>query len=475
MIPSHIKIKDSELPDKPGVYLMKDEHGTILYVGKATSLKRRVRQHFERPHSNLIEEMTTLVKEIDYLEKPTALEALILEANLIKLYWPKYNTDQKDDKSFMYLAITDEEYPRPLLVRGGQLGLHKTIIGLPTTWGQLSHLGFRKGGVLAVTEGSEEAGLQYKYLFGPYTSARSLRVALELVRKIIPWSTCVPGQKRACFYVHIKQCPGVCVGLITPKEYRRTILDLVHFFEGKKEKILKDYRKRMEQASKEMQFEEAALWRNKVYALEHIQDVAVLSKDEEETPTLAGKMVKAFDRDGSTAAVSDYAEHRGERAIFGRIEGYDISHVSGTATVASMVVFERGAPNKGEYRKFRIRTVEGANDVASLQEVIRRRLKHAEWRKPNLLLIDGGLPQVHAVQAVLDELGVSIPMVGVAKGPERKRNDLIFTTDDPVLADACVRHHVVLEQVRDEAHRFAITFHRNLRSRQFLPPKTNDF
>lgn len=460
MIPPHLKIKNNELPDKPGVYLMKDEHEAVIYVGKATSLKRRVRQHFERPHNNLIEEMTRLVREIDYIEKPTALEALILEANLIKLYWPKYNTEQKDDKSFMYLAITDEEYPRPLLVRGGQLGIGKTIAGVPTNWGQGSLGSLRKGGVLAISHGVEETGLRYKHLFGPYTSARSLRVALELIRKIIPWSTCTPGQKRACFYVHIKQCPGVCVRMVSASDYRHTIGDLVRFFEGKKESILKDYRRRMERAAKAMQFEEAALWRNKVYALEHIQDVAVLSKDEDDETSLSSK-------------VSITPLNATDQTIFGRIEGYDISHVSGTSTVASMVVFERGAPNKGEYRKFRIKTVEGANDVASIQEVLRRRFTHAEWRRPNLLMIDGGVPQVHAAQTVLDELDIHIAIVGIAKGPERKRNDLIFTTNDLALSEACERHHAVLEQVRDEAHRFAITYHRALRSRRMFPPRSD--
>lgn len=135
-----------------------------------------------------------------------------------------------------------------------------------------------------------------------------------------------------------------------------------------------------------------------------------------------------------------------------------------------MVVFERGACNKGEYRKFRIRTVEGANDVASMQEVLRRRFTHTEWRKPHLLLIDGGVPQVQAAEQVIQgELGLSIPIVGIAKGPERKRNDLIFTTKDAALAAACQQHHVVLEQVRDEAHRFAITYHRKVRSKRFLP------
>jgi excinuclease ABC subunit C len=428
MIPPYIHIKNQELPETPGVYLMKDTHGGILYVGKATSLKRRVQQHFLRPHNNLIEEMTRKVAEIDYIQKPTALEALILEANLIKLYWPKYNTDQKDNKSFLYLVITDETFPKPLLLRGREI--------------------------------EDQANKKYKAVFGPYTSGRSLRAALEIVRRAIPWSTCEPpkeGKKpQACFYVHLGMCPGVCAGLVTKEEYAKHIRTLIKFFEGKKEEILKQYRREMQRAAKEKKFEEAAEWRNKVFALEHIQDVAVLRRDDD---------VETMPDEGEGTEGKPASK---ESAIFGRIEGYDISHVSGTSTVASMVVFEQGAPAKAEYRKFRIRSVEGPNDVASLQEVLARRLTHREWKKPTLLLIDGGLPQVHAVEEIVKEAGVSIPIIGIAKGPERKRNDLIYITPDEELRKACEQHHQILEAVRDEAHRFAISFHRDLRSRRFL-------
>jgi excinuclease ABC subunit C len=228
---------------------MKDKKGTVLYVGKAVSLKRRVRQHFERPHGPHIPEMTRQVAEIDYVEKPTALEALILEANLIKHYWPKYNVLQKDNKSFMYLAITDEEFPRPLLVRGTDL--------------------------------DDDSAKKYKVVFGPYTSSRSLKAALDLVRKAFPWSNCIPGQKRACFYHHLKLCPGVCIGVADKKAYQKTIRDLIKFFEGKKEDIIKGFTREMKKASKEKRYEEAASLRNKIFFLEHIQDVAVLKRDDD--------------------------------------------------------------------------------------------------------------------------------------------------------------------------------------------------
>ena len=435
MIPSDIRIKNDALPDTPGVYLMKDQRGKVLYVGKAVNLKRRVQQHFDRPHGPFIQEMTPLVREIDYIEKGTAIEALILEANLIKHYWPKYNVLLKDNKSFMYLVITDEEYPRPILKRATDL--------LPE---------------------EEKTSLA---IFGPYLSARSLRVALDLVRKVFPWSTCVPpkppstnvgrgqgaGGAKACFDYQIGRCPGVCIRKIDAKTYKATIRHLIKFFEGKKEDIVKGLTKEMTKLAKAERFEEAAKIRNQLFSLEHIQDIALLMRDEPEARTIK--------------------RSEGEIDIYGRIEGYDISHISGTSQVASMVVFQNGAPAKAQYRKFKIKTVEGSNDVGSLKEVLTRRLKHDEWSLPQLLLIDGGKPQVHAVEEVVRELGVQVPVVGMAKGPERKRTDLICSDRSPSLCTLLEPHIDLLTQVRDESHRFAITFHRKVRSAAFIGKKSS--
>ncbi len=416
MIPSSIKIKNGKLSESPGVYLMKNAEGTVIYVGKATSLKRRVPNHFIRPHSPQIAEMTTFVTEIDYIEKPTALEALILEANLIKYYFPKYNIRDRDNKSFLYLVITNEEFPRPLLVRGTDL--------------------------------EEQQAKKAKAVFGPYTSPRSLRAALDYIRKIFPWSTCVPGQPRACFYVHLGLCPGVCIGTADKKAYAKTIRDLIAFFEGRKEEIVKRYQKDMKQLAAQNRFEEAALIRNRLFSLEHIKDIAILKREDEDVDRI---------RDGEAPI-----------DLYGRIEGYDISNISGTSSVASMVVFENGAPAKAEYRKFRIKSVVGANDVASMQEVLMRRFRN-DWRKPDLLLIDGGAPQVNAAQQVIRHLNLGIPVVGIAKGPERKRNDVVCgAMVNQAICDICEKHVDLLAAVRDEAHRFAITYHRNLRGRRFL-------
>jgi excinuclease ABC subunit C len=426
MIPSSIKIsarggsgsagKNNELPDSPGVYLMKDGSGRVIYVGKATSLKRRVTSYFQKAHDLRIEEMVSLIREIDYLAKPTAIEALILEANLIKYYWPKYNVLQKDNKSFLYLAITKEDFPRPILIRGKEL--------------------------------DERSSKEFKAVFGPYTSARSLRAALDLLRKVFPWSDCIPGQKRPCFYVHLRQCPGVCVSAVPKKEYQKIIRDLIKFFEGKKDTLIKSYRRDMEKAAAEEDFEKAAELRNKVFFLEHIQDVAIMKKEDGDVDKI---------RMGEVSV-----------NLFGRIEGYDISNISGTSTVASMVVFENGAPAKADYRKFKIKTVKGSNDVGAIRETLMRRFRHPGWKSPDLVLIDGGLAQVNIAEAVLRALDIPIPVIGIAKGVERKRNDLICSPQNLELCKICEQYKDLLVSVRDEAHRFAVKYHKEVRAKKFL-------
>ncbi len=436
VIPKEVKIKGGKLPDEPGVYLMKNAAGDVIYVGKATSLKRRVASYFlkniDETRGERIEQMVKEIRSIDYIIKPTVIEALILEANLIKYYFPPYNVKDKDNRSFLYLVITREDFPKPLLVRGTELG--------------------------------DDAAKRYKAVFGPYTSPRSLRAALDLIRKAIPWSTCEPpkskvesreskvlgtryavrGTPKACFYYHLHQCPGVCVGAISKKEYAKIIRDLIKFFSGKKDDLLKQYRREMKAASKAQRFEEAAELRNRIYFLEHIQDIAVMKREDNDIDKI---------REGE-APIN----------IFGRIEGYDISNISGTSSVSSMVVFENGAPAKAEYRKFRIKSVMGSNDVASIRETLMRRFRN-NWRKPDLLLIDGGAPQVNAALQVVRHFELGIPVVGLAKGPDRKKDELICDHNNLEICKLCERHKDILVRVRDEAHRFAIAYHRKLRGR----------
>ncbi|MHB8831346.1 MAG: UvrB/UvrC motif-containing protein [Patescibacteria group bacterium] len=420
MIPKGVKIKNNKLPDKPGVYLMKDAAGEILYIGKATSLKHRVESYFTRPRDNRIQEMVSKILSIDYLEQPTAIEALFLEASLIKRHQPYYNVLEKDDKSFSYLVITKEQYPRPFVLRA--------------------------------TDFNDSSAAAYKAVYGPFKSARAVRASLDIIRKAIPWSTCIPGQKRHCFYASLKQCPGVCVGDISPRDYAKVIRDLMAFFDGKRKDIVRRYRKEMQAASKAQKYELAGDIRNRLYALEHVQDVSMLSKDDPPSPQKGDSRFKIQDS-----------------GLFGRIEGYDISNISGTSATGSMVVFKHGTPVKGLYRKFKIRTVLGPDDYASLREVLRRRFRHSEhgWEWPDLILIDGGAGQVSTALSVIASLDAArmIPVIGLAKGPNRDKDELVIPPAFVALKDSLEKHKDILVHVRDESHRFAIAYHRKLRSK----------
>ncbi|MDR3402404.1 MAG: excinuclease ABC subunit UvrC [Chthoniobacter sp.] len=392
---------------------MKDADGRVLYVGKAANLRRRVSSYFERPHEVRIQTLVTKIRRIDHEDTDTALEALILEAELIKKLRPPFNVREKDDKSFLYIEITKDRFPRVLLVRGKDA----------------------------------ERGLR----FGPFTSASSVREAMHILRRIFPWNTHAPeviGKlKRPCFDYEVGMCPGTCIGAVTREEYAHTIDHLKLFLAGKKKKVLTDFKKDMAKASRALDFEKAEKLRRRIFALQHIQDTALISENEVLLPAVAGP-------DGTmTGAGEGY-----------RIEGYDISNISGTDAVGSMVVFEDGEPDTDEYRKFKIRTVFGPNDIGMLTEMLERRFAHRsdpKWRLPDLVLIDGGLAQANAAKKVLLRAGLRIPIIGIAKGPERKRNDIIGAVPKGVRKETLVR-------VRDEAHRFAIGYHKNLRRRNFL-------
>ncbi|MFZ6015245.1 MAG: UvrB/UvrC motif-containing protein [Patescibacteria group bacterium] len=420
MVPKSIVIQDGSLPDNPGVYLMKNKDGEIIYVGKATSLKRRVSSYFTRPDDRKTEQLVAHIASIDYIEQPTAIEALFLEANLIKKYKPFYNIREKDDKSYSYLVITNEDFPRPYVLRA--------------------------------TDIDDQAAKKYKAVYGPFTSARAVRASLDAIRKAITWSTCSAGQKRPCFNYSLHLCPGVCVGLISKRDYAKIIRDLMAFFDGRRPELVRRYKREMQAAAKSQNFELAAKLRNRLFALEHIQDIAVLAKDDRKLP-------------------DDYQQN----PILGRVEGYDISNISGTSATASMVVFRRGAPEKAKYRKFRIRTVIGPDDYESLREVLRRRFKHQEkgWELPDLILIDGGKGQVSAALEVVSRIDSpkTIPVIGIAKGPTRKKQELIIPPVFEGLRQQLEKHLDILVHVQDESHRFAISYHRKLRSQSLRLPK----
>ncbi len=392
----------ADISENPGIYYMKDAAGDILYIGKAANLKRRVSSYFTRPHDGRIQRMVSLIRRIDTRETETALEALILESAEIKKHQPPFNVREKDDKSFLYVVITREPFPRVLLARG---------------------------------KGADD--IDYKKKFGPFVSASNLKEALRIMRKIFPWHTHAPEKvgtyKRPCFDYEVGLCPGTCVGRVSKQEYAETIRSLILFFEGKKAKVEAVFEKEMWTASKREEYEKAAGMKRRLFALRHIQDTALIGE-------------------------SEILDENAPRAL--RIEGYDISNISGTAAVGSMVVFTGGEPDKNEYRKFKIRTVTGANDVAMLREVLTRRLQN-HWALPDVVLVDGGVPQVNAAREVVKEEGFSIPIVGLAKGSARKKNELVGALPEGVDLGTLIR-------VRDEAHRFAVAYHTRVRGRQMF-------
>jgi excinuclease ABC subunit C len=407
--PETLKDTAKRFPNSPGVYfwLGKPKGGKkeILYIGKAGSLKKRVSSYFTKKDDPRIAELVLEARSITYQETDTVLEALILEANLIKKHWPKYNVKDKDGRSFIYLVIpVKDEYPKPLIVRGREL---------------------------------QKYSPKNVKVFGPYQSYHLLRNALELVRKIFPYSTCKPNSGKPCFHYQIHLCPGTCIGAVTPKEYKKNIDDLVLFFAGEKKRL-------HARLSKEHP--------EKLDALKHVADVALLA--------------------------DNHSPVSGVFEPFQRIEGYDISHLSGKEPVGAMVVFENAERNPNEYRIFKIRAsnADGRNysDVDMLKEVLGRRLNHSEWHLPNIVFSDGGLAQARAVRSVIKLRGYDIPVVGLAKtgghsASAHGEDKLVILGASKNVRDLILANKRILQQVRNEAHRFATAFNRKKRSKNSLP------
>src|SRR3989344_5109300 len=391
------------IPDNPGVYLFKGEKGQLLYVGKAGNLKRRVSSYFSRSHSSKTEKLVEEIKHIDYVKTPTTIEALILESELIKKFEPPYNFREKDDKSFLYIEITSEKYPRVLLVRGKE----------------------------------NPSGER----FGPFTNASDVRSALGILRKIFPYSTHEAGKvglyKKPCFNAQIGLCPGICTGAMGKKQYWKNIHNLRLFLQGRRDRLVKGLEKDMQNAAKALYFEEAGRFKRQLFALGHIQDVALISRDDIDM--------------GLSKRV--------------RVEGYDISNISGTSPVGAMVVSIDGSLAKNEYRKFKIQTIHQSDDVGMMEEMLSRRFSHTSsignWPLPALVLVDGGKGQVNIAKSVIGEAGLKIPVVGIAKGPTRKKNEFVGRIPRRV-------EEKELIQLRDEAHRFAIKYHKEVRAKAFI-------
>jgi len=420
--------KIRKFPTEPGIYLFYNKNKELIYVGKATSLRNRVQSYFRGARSmRPIEQMMHEVMDIKIKQTDSVLEAVILEANYIKKFLPKYNVDGKDDKSWNYVVVSDDLFPRVYTVRQHELSNQQSQQIQQTQ--------------------------QYKYIFGPYPGLKT-REMMKLLNRLFFISTCKPCEPgkpfRPCLYRQIGQCLGVCTGEISSREYKsKVIRPLVTFLRGGKKKLISILETKMKRASSREDFEEAGRLRNQINALSKIHDIALLNKS----------FVEDVHSDKSRLVTTVQ-----------RIEGYDISNLGSTGKVGSMVVFNNREALKSEYRKFKIKTVEGQSDVDCLREVLERRVVRIvtqndadRWPAPDVILIDGGKPQVNATMQILKKHKLNIPLVGIAKGPERKKNDFIFGVKTREFIKFVNENQDLLIRVRDEAHRFAITFQRSLR------------
>ncbi len=411
------ELKKFHLPDAPGVYFWK-KGKTILYVGRATSLADRVRSYFSSDiiitRGPNILDMVTLSETIEYTQTDSVLEAIILEANLIKKYQPKYNTKEKDNKSFYQVIITDETYPRVMIVRARDLAIMEIT-------GRISRINFTG---------------KIKYTFGPYPNGKILRNALNIIRKIFPFRDAKSDDiTHARFYKQLGLLPETGDHDLRTA-YMRNIQHVKLFFQGKKNRVRELLTSDMKRCIRTEQFEQAALIRNKLFALNHINDIALIGDNIIETSN-----VDRF-----------------------RIESYDIAHMSGKNTVGVMTVVTDGRVDKSAYRKFKIKTLAtGAiNDYASLAEIVTRRLQHTEWPLPSIFVVDGGIGQYNAVQQVLTDAGVTIPVVSVIKDSRHKPKAFHGNTS------LIRKHKSAILLANSESHRFAIEYHTLLRGKDFI-------
>lgn len=421
-------LKKFNLPDGPGVYFFLGNKPTeILYIGKATSLRDRVRSYFNgdlgETRGPKIVQMLKLADSLKWQETDSVLEALILEAALIKKHQPPYNTREKDDKSYWLVVVTKENFPRVLMIRKREL---------------------EKGPDSKTSKNKYAVGK----IFGPFPYASELKTALKIIRRIFPFrDTCVPlveklGKEsadhakavRGCFNYQIGLCPGVCTGKISKTDYGKIIKRLTLFFEGKKEQVIKSLGKEMQVAAKSQNFEAAGRLRDQIFSLRHIQDVSLLKKTEEKTRQ------EAF-----------------------RLEAYDVAHFASAANVGAMVVWENGELNKNEYRLFKLRgpSAKKGDDLANLTEVLHRRFDHQEWPKPALIVLDGGQAQLRAAEKVLADKGLKIPVVAVTKDEKHKAREIIGAGAE------IKKYERAIILANADVHRFVLAYHRKI-MRQML-------
>ena len=422
------------IPHKPGVYLYKNKAGKIIYVGKAIDLYHRVASYFSKsfhdPKTNALVEQ---IASVETIIVESELEALILEANLIKKYLPQYNVRLTDDKDYLYIKITKEEFPKILTARKQDLA----------------------------------GSLKY---FGPFPSSTTVKNTLKSLRRVFPWCSNAhtgsgnikPHREwkfRACFYYHLGQCPGACVGTISKEDYRKIVNRFSKFMEGKSSLLIDELIIEMNSASMKQNFEEATRFKRT------IEGIGYLTQSNRAHIYLENPN---FLENQRTLALEELKNSLGLSKIPERIEGYDVSNIQGKEAVASMVVLTDGEIDKSQYRKFKMFISGKPNDYAMHQETIRRRMKHPEWQTPDMLLIDGGKGQVSAVFEQVQRTGPEefkvVPIFGIAK-----RMEWLYTPDGKeIRLPKSNKGLQLLQKLRDESHRFAINFYRKLHGKILL-------
>jgi excinuclease ABC subunit C len=454
------------LPLLPGVYLFKDLEGVVLYVGKANRLRERVRSYFAKEigRGPGIEQMVREAVRIDHETTSSEMEALLLEARLIRHYKPKYNIKLRDDKSFSLIRI-DLSQPFPPIYISREKDLEEMLAK-------------RKRERSTINKVSQR--VDHQEFFGPYLSAQSVKMALKTIRKVWPFRDCTQAKYKTyealghgCLFATLKLCDAPCVAKISQEEYRKNIDQIRYFLRGDRQKVLQLVQEQMELAAVSELYERAAKYRDRLQSLLHIQDVA-------ESRKFIGQQQR-----------SDQYVYNPEEDL--RIECYDISNISGEYAVGSQIVgiIRRGkiVPvtskeearsrfylDRSRYRKYKIKTVEGVSDTDMLKEVLTRRLKRAvgggdHWTVPDLILIDGGKGQLSAASTVRAEAGMvdTVALASVAKGPTRKRVDLYGTDFGRMPQISTDAWETVAEFLREEAHRFAITFYRSVHRKSLIP------
>lgn len=405
-----LKGKLQKLPKTSGVYFFIGSRKKILYIGKATSLRERVKSYFNSDladtRGRAIVKMVKEAKEVDYTKTDSVLEALILEANFIKQYKPAYNVRARDDKSFNYVVVTKEDFPRVLTVRGKDLS-------------------------------RKFPSRTRKYVFGPFPQGAVFKEAMRIIQKLFPYyDTAKPvteitskaGRGKLKFNQQLGLYPNMN---ISKSEYAQSIRHLKLFFDGKKAALVRQLKKEMVHYAGKQEFEKAGSLKRTIFALNHIQDVSLLKRE-----------VRELSAGGS---------------VF-RIEAYDIAHTSGMGRVGAMVVIQDGEPKKNDYRKFRIKG-EGGGDTAALEETLERRLEHSEWHLPKLIVMDGGKAQLNTAKGILIKYGYRIPVVSVVKN-ERHQPREIFG-DKNIKKE----HEKEILLANYEVHRFVVSYHRKVRGK----------